>query len=151
MNKLPDNCHISLRKLVEMVRGDKGTMAKMLADAGVEYQKEGKTHFYPLEKATLAHADWLREKDDGESEMDRKLREDRLFTRSKRLAHDGELVDAAEAERVGAVMAATVSNTIDSWGLSRKKRNDLMSRIDEAMEKAWSGNFGDEDEEEEDD
>ena len=71
--------------------------------------------------------------------MDAKLDEDRQFTRLKRLRMAGELIDRTEAERVISIVAATTSNVVDSWGLDRPRRNDLMDRIAEGVRQAWKG------------
>lgn len=41
----------------------------------------------------------------------------------------------------------TTSNVVDSWGLDRVRRNELMERIGEGVKQAWKGDRdGEEDE-----
>ena len=145
--KLPKSCVASLSQIVALVGGDKGDLSRLFED--LPFTKAGKAHLYPLDRALRMHADWLRNRgdEDGKTAMDAKLEEDKLYTRMKRLRDSGELVALADAERVAATMAATVSNAVDSWGLHKVRRNELMDMLKDAIGKAWdSEEVEDEDE-----
>ena len=133
----------NLGQLAKMSGKAPATITKIMEGAGLD-PTEGcgqtaRAKEWNLFEAMRAIFDAADVKAEGRSAMDAKLDEDRQFTRLKRLRMAGELIDRTEAERVISIVAATTSNVVDSWGLDRPRRNDLMDRIAEGVRQAWKG------------
>ena len=135
---------ISQSALAKLTATAKHDVADHLADAGIELGADG----YNLFQSVRALLDRKARLAEGRSALDAKLDEDRKFTQLKRLQMAGELIDRTEAERVISQVGAITSNVVDSWGLDRPRRNDLMDRIAEGVRQAWKGDTDEDGDEE---
>ncbi len=141
--------YATLTEIARATVTGKDDASRILKEGGIVAERgkgKGAPHFYPLLAALRQICEVKNAGASGKTAMDAKLEQDMLYTQQKRLRDAGELIDRTEAERVISQVAAITSNVVDAWGLDRKRRNELMERIEEGVRRAWKGEDDDDEE-----